>query len=282
MTTPNDHAPKPRSIELEVEVPGRPEEVWEAIATGPGIAAWFVPAEVAEHQGGTVSLDVGWGMQDSGTVTAWDPPRRFAYVEELPASDAAPAGRLATEFLVEARSGGTCVVRLVSSAFGSGHDWDQELEDTRDGWRIYLRNLRLYLTDFPGRRCSWILVTRSAAPPQERAWAELTGALGLADVAEGERTATTAPGAPALAGTVEQVTDSPHARVLLLRTDEPAPGTALVAAFTYSGEVYASLHAYLFGDEAPGIVAREEPAWRAWMAERFPSAASKAGATAER
>jgi hypothetical protein len=61
-----------------------------------------------------------------------------------------PAGRLATEFLVEARSGGTCVVRLVSSAFGSGHDWDQELEDTRDGWRIYLRNLRLSLTDFPG------------------------------------------------------------------------------------------------------------------------------------
>jgi uncharacterized protein YndB with AHSA1/START domain len=178
MTAPNDHPPKPHSIELEVEVPGTPGEVWEAIATGPGIAAWFVPAEVAEQQGGTASLDVGWGMQDSGTVTAWDPPRRFAYVEELPASDAAPAGRLATEFLVEARSGGTCV--------------------------------------------------------------------------------------------------------LLLRTDEPAPGTALVAAFTYGGEVYASLHAYLFGDQAPGIVAREEPAWRAWMAERFPSAPSKTGATAER
>jgi uncharacterized protein YndB with AHSA1/START domain len=104
MTTPNDHAPEPRSIELEVEVPGTPEQVWEAIATGQGIAAWFVPAEVAEREGGTVSLDVGWGMQESGTVTAWEPPRRFAYLEELPASEAAPAGTLATEFLVEARS----------------------------------------------------------------------------------------------------------------------------------------------------------------------------------
>jgi uncharacterized protein YndB with AHSA1/START domain len=282
MTTPNDHAPEPRSIELEVEVPGTPEQVWEAIATGQGIAAWFVPAEVAEREGGTVSLDVGWGMQESGTVTAWEPPRRFAYLEELPASEAAPAGTLATEFLVEARSGGTCVVRLVSSAFGSGHDWDQELEDTRDGWRIYLRNLRLYLTRHPGWRCSWIQVTGNAAPPQERAWAALTGALGLADAAEGERTAATAPGAPALVGTVDQVTDSRYARVLLLRLDEPAPGSAVVAAFTYGGEVYASLHAYLFGDQAPAVAAREQPAWRAWMAERFPSAAAKAGSTAER
>jgi hypothetical protein len=110
----------------------------------------------------------------------------------------------------------------------------------------------------------------------------LTGALGLADAAEGERTATTAPGAPALAGTVEQVTDSRHARVLLLRIDEPAPGSAVVAAFTYGGQVYTSLHAYLYGDQAPEIAAREAPAWRAWMAGRFPSASAKAAVPAER
>ena len=32
--------------EKEIEVPGTPEQVWEAIATGPGITAWFMPAEV--------------------------------------------------------------------------------------------------------------------------------------------------------------------------------------------------------------------------------------------
>jgi hypothetical protein len=28
------------------------------------------------------------------------------------------------EWLVEARDGGTCVVRLVTTGFGSGEDWD--------------------------------------------------------------------------------------------------------------------------------------------------------------
>ena len=32
-----------RSVQAEVEVPGTPEEVWQAIATGPGISSWFVP-----------------------------------------------------------------------------------------------------------------------------------------------------------------------------------------------------------------------------------------------
>jgi len=42
-----------RSVQAEVEVPGTPEEVWQAIATGPGISSWFVPSEVEERAGGT-------------------------------------------------------------------------------------------------------------------------------------------------------------------------------------------------------------------------------------
>jgi hypothetical protein len=40
-----------RSIAVEVEVAGTPEEVWEAIATGPGVSSWFVPTEVDETAG---------------------------------------------------------------------------------------------------------------------------------------------------------------------------------------------------------------------------------------
>ena len=29
-----------RSVQVEVEVPGTPEQVWQAIATGPGVGAW--------------------------------------------------------------------------------------------------------------------------------------------------------------------------------------------------------------------------------------------------
>ena len=43
-----------RSIQVEVEVPGTPEEVWQAIATGPGISSWFVPTRSEERAGGQV------------------------------------------------------------------------------------------------------------------------------------------------------------------------------------------------------------------------------------
>ena len=43
-----------RRIENSIEVPGTPEEVWEAIATSHGIECWFVPARVDD---GRVALD---------------------------------------------------------------------------------------------------------------------------------------------------------------------------------------------------------------------------------
>jgi hypothetical protein len=33
---------------------------------------------------------------------------------------------IATEFLIEAASGGSCVVRIVTSSYGSGADWENE------------------------------------------------------------------------------------------------------------------------------------------------------------
>ena len=40
-----------RSIQFEIEVPCTPEEVWQAIATGPGISSCLVPAEFEERDG---------------------------------------------------------------------------------------------------------------------------------------------------------------------------------------------------------------------------------------
>ena len=65
-----------RSVQVEVEVPGTPEEVWQAIATGPGVSSWFVPTEILED--GTVVAQFGPGMESRATRTAWEPPHRFA------------------------------------------------------------------------------------------------------------------------------------------------------------------------------------------------------------
>ena len=96
MTTPNDETREPRSLELEVEVPGAPEQVWEAVATGPGITAWLHPTEVDEREGGTFSFDMGSGRK-YGTVTGWEPPRRFAQGVEWQPREDALAEQLATE-----------------------------------------------------------------------------------------------------------------------------------------------------------------------------------------
>jgi uncharacterized protein YndB with AHSA1/START domain len=41
-----------RWVEMEFVTPGTPEQVWEAMATGPGNAAWFTKATIEERAGG--------------------------------------------------------------------------------------------------------------------------------------------------------------------------------------------------------------------------------------
>lgn len=143
--SPNDSG-GPRTIDLETEVPGTPEQVWEAIATGPGVTAWLHHTEIEERDGGRYAFDMGNGLNDSGVVSAWEPPRRFAtsgvYWEP---AEGGPAAQLATEWLIEARDGGTCIVRVVMSGFGSGTAWDNELEGMTQGMREALDSLRSHL-----------------------------------------------------------------------------------------------------------------------------------------
>jgi uncharacterized protein YndB with AHSA1/START domain len=103
-----------RWVQVEVEVPGTPEEAWRAIATGPGVSSWFVPTEVRED--GTVVSDFGPGMESVAKVTEWDPPRRFS-AESQDLGPESPS--VATEWVVEARSGDRCIVRVVHSLFAS-------------------------------------------------------------------------------------------------------------------------------------------------------------------
>src|SRR5256714_1246301 len=167
-----------RSVQVEVEVPGTPEEVWRAIATGPGISSWFVPTEFEERDGKPVAvkLDFGPGMESRSAVTAWDPPRRFA--AEAPGwVPGSPI--IADEWTVEARAGGTCIVRVVHSLFASTDDWDNQLEGTESGWPGFFRILRIYLTHFRGQRSAIMQFVAPVAATEAGAWAAVTAALGL-------------------------------------------------------------------------------------------------------
>jgi uncharacterized protein YndB with AHSA1/START domain len=239
-----------RRIENRIEVSGTPEAVWELIATGPGIEAWFVPAEVEPGVGGRVAIDIGTGMEACGTVSAWEPPHRFAYDESWDDET-----RLASEFLVEAQSGGTCVVRIVSTLHGDG-DWDRLLEDLRGGWDGYLLILRLYCAHFAGRGVTTIIAAGESDEPAPRAFAGLARALGIEQATVRQRIETV--NGPRLAGIVEHRAK----QELIARIDEPAPGIALLFAYPMGERVRTHVHLYLYGAADAQLAAR----WRDWMA----------------
>jgi uncharacterized protein YndB with AHSA1/START domain len=275
MTVKKDDSGR-RSVQVEVEVPGTPEEVWQAIATGPGISSWFVPSEVEEREGGTAVSHFGPEMDSVASITDWDPPRRFAVESQDLGPNAPP---VASEWTVEARSGGTCVVRVVHSLFASTDDWDKQLEGWESGWPGFFRILRLYLRHFRGQPCSAIQLGGAASDPRPKAWAALTVPLNLAGATKGQRVSTPA-SAPPLAGLVERVGEEPYPEELLLRLNEPAPGIAHLFAMDMGGQVYLSIRFYLYGDRASVVVARDQPLWQAWMKERFPFAGGEMICTA--
>jgi len=263
-----------RWVEVEVEVPGTPGEVWRAIATGPGISSWFVPTEIEEEDGRPVRSvsDFGPGMEAVAEITEWDPPHRFAADSRDLGEDAPP---VATEWIVEASAGGKCVVRVVHSLFASDDDWDDQLEGWESGWPTFFRILRLYLERFGGQVGTSFQVMGAASEPVVRAWQQFTGELGLEADATGEQ-ASTGQGAPRLSATVERVGPREYPE-LLLRLDEPAPGIAHTFALPMGGQVLLPLRFYLYGERAATVAAAEEPVWQAWVAERFPAGSADEG-----
>jgi uncharacterized protein YndB with AHSA1/START domain len=258
-----------RSIQVEVEVPGTPEEVWQAIATGPGISSWFVPAEFEVRDGKPVAtkLNFGPGMESRSEVMVWDPPRKWASQAEGWMPGMPP---IANEWSVEARAGGVCVVRIVNSLFASTDDWDNQLEGTEHGWPGFFRTLRIYLTHFRGQRSAILQRMASVAGTEADAWEALTTAVGVKGLSVGQHL--TAPaGVPALSGVVEYVTQNPNDA--LLRVDKPGPGVVALGTFNMGGPSMVAMNFYLYGDHAADTIAREQPLWDAWIQKQFPTPA---------
>jgi uncharacterized protein YndB with AHSA1/START domain len=254
-----------RTIEHEIEVPGTPEQVWQAIATGQGITAWFVPTKVEERAGGAIELDFGPGMGTAlGQVTVWEPPTRFVHL-----GSGAAGNPVAYEWHVEARSGGTCVVRLVTSGFLSEADWQAEYDGTAEGWKLFLNNLRLYLLHFAGQRCASMLVQRLSEVAPDDAWRQLTGSLGLPEAPKvGQQVSVS--NAPALSGRVERF----QSRLMTLLLDAPSRGIGVVGTESFDGKGFPMVYLYLFGAGAEEAIRREAAAWRQWIERTFDPAIS--------
>lgn len=244
---------QPFDVRKEIEVDATPEEVWEAIATGPGISAWFLGKyEVEPRIGGAVRTPFGEDAGES-TVTAWDPPRRFAY-----RSAEAPDGTLhAFEYTVEARRGGGTVVRLVHSGFLSD-DWEAEYDALNEGDFMYLHLMAQYVTHFRGRAATVISLWRADEPDRERALTIFRRALGLpAAVTEGDPVRATPDGLPPIEGVVDFVSRG----ILGVRTDDA------LYRFLHSPQNVAFLGHHIYRDDIDPQATRR--AWQAWLDRSF-------------
>lgn len=235
-----------RQIELSIEVPGTPEEVWQAIATGPGITSWFVPTDVDEHQGGVVRQHFGEMGTDEGRVVAWDPPQRVVF------EGGASMGRtLAFEWTIEAASGSTCRVRLVNTGFGDGEEWDGDFGGMDAGWRLFLDNLRLHLTHFASQPATAAVPMTMVAGPNEHAWSALCAALDVPEhLREGDVFPLLAGDREIWQAQVERATAADAMRHYLVRLESP-PATGFLAAEGSGDHVAISAYFYFYGESGP-------------------------------
>ena len=259
-----------RSVQVEVEVPGTPEQVWQAIASGPGISSWFVPTKVDGRAGGELSLDFGGGMVSAAKITTWEPPHRFVAEN----SEWLPGGPpVATEWIVEGRRGGTCVVRVVHSLFASTDDWDGQLESTENGWPGYFRVLRHYLAHHAGQpSASFVLMAPvPAAETAAPVWKTFAKALGVPDTKVGQTLRVAAKDRELFRGSVQAVDHVPQGSGVMAVVTEPAPGVVLASAMDCMGMRMASLQAFFYGPKA-GAAAAQKDHWQQWLTTLFPPA----------
>lgn len=249
----------PYRLQFSVEVPGTPEQVWEAVATAKGMSAWFLPTSMEEREGGSLHISMGPDMGSDGRVTGWEPPRRLVYEEDWAALMGKQPDELSpmtSEFVVEARSGGTCVVHVTTSGFGTGADWEQEWwDDMGTSWKPSFDVLRLYLAHFAGQEATQLEASASHPGTPHEVWDALRDAVGLGD-----------PGSPVEVrghtGTVEAVAE----RQAVALVTAPLPGLLSIGAHEDGeGTASASVRLHLFSPDAADHVRREQPAWEAWL-----------------
>jgi hypothetical protein len=144
----------------EVILRADPDEVWEAIATTTGNAAWLFPNELGP---------------DSAAV--WDPPHRLAVRQEQ------GDWFNALEYTIEGRGDGTTRMRYVHSGIFV-EDWDSQYDAVSQHTDFYLHTLSQYLEHFTGRAATYIgdVPQGIAGPPSSatpEGFSRLKQALGL-------------------------------------------------------------------------------------------------------
>ena len=154
------------TIRREVALPATDEQVFAAVTSG--TAGWMFPND--EIVGGR---DVG---PDNPVVTSWKPPHEFCVRTE-----GEDGWFNALEYRIEARDGGTCVLRYVHSGIMVG-EWEGQYDGADKHTTFYLHSLGQYVRYFSGRPVTYVAVNGPEGAGGPDALEVLARTLGLAEL----------------------------------------------------------------------------------------------------
>lgn len=246
----------PFEVREEIEIDATPEQVWDAIATGPGIDSWFLGrSEIEAREGARASWTL-FGETSYSTVTNCEPAKHFRYETDKSPDD---GSFMAFEYLLEGRDGGSTVLRFVHSGFLAGDGWETEYDALKVGDRMYLMKLAQVLEHFSGQTSSHnMFAVQPEVTDAHQAFAAFHQAAGVAaPVKPGDTARVVIDGLQAEDGIVAFVTEPGFMGV---RTD-----TSLYMFVFGMGAVVVERH--IFSDAVDG--AASEQAWQAWLANTF-------------
>ncbi|MER5279544.1 SRPBCC domain-containing protein [Streptomyces sp. NPDC002809] len=165
-----------------------PDQVWNAVATGPGNLGWLYPMEIEPRVGGKVT-------RGDATVVAWEPPHHFAV---RATQDGGFSNTLS--YRVEPVDGGTSRLRMGihwvhTGVVDDAWQWDAKTDVAEKYVDFHQHALAEYLRHFAGRPAVYIGSQRPEPTADPADFAALRRRLGLADhAAVGDRVMLLAPG----------------------------------------------------------------------------------------
>jgi uncharacterized protein YndB with AHSA1/START domain len=236
----------PFEVRNEFTVDATPEEVWEAITSGPAVDSWLMGRSEIDSASKTTTFSM-FGQVARGSITVWEPGHRYAMQEDKNADGTFAA----FEWLIEPRDGGGAVVRVVHSGL-LGDDWEAEYNGLSVGDHAYMMKLAVYLEHFAPHTAKNSLFL--PGPVTQDSWAAMTAAVGAGpDAADGQPARLSVPGIEPVDGTVEFVV-SPS--FVGMRTAD----AMYMLIHGYNDMVFATAHYFDDRDQAA-----EAEAWQNWL-----------------
>lgn len=269
-------------------------EVWDKVATGPGLSSWWVPHEVVPRKGGVARADFGGGTIAEGRIRTYEPGKRIVYGGEAAAQDVGGEPKKldespTLEFSISQKGGPEDFADAPFTGIGDvrGHRRrpgrprtvlnfrqngfvEEGQEVFEEGWDFFFYNLTQYFTHFRGRTAltATALVLHQRSPRE--GFDVLSKALGIDDpdaVEEGKELRLSPRGRDPIEGVVDLRMSGAHIEALGIRNKE-----GLLRAMSdesCGGSVFR--YEYVV-DPPPDLVSHVNDVgneWQGWLDQQF-------------